>query len=551
MIDLKKDKIMSLNYLLNKVGESRSGKNLTPTCCLFLGSGCSIDSGVPIAKEIILLCQKLSFIMNEPYDESLGDLNKINSYINKHERHFTEYVLKKERSLLKSIEANKDDYIESLPKNLSEFQPLNWEFFKGAFFNDLKYGFWFEQFSEDPRERQKFIEQLVDDKHPQGPYVVLSYLIAQGIFTNVFTTNFDDFIADALMYYCQLKPRVFAHNEIAQYINIFSDKPNIVKLHGDFLFENIKNTNKETSFLEKNLDEKLREALVQLNLIVVGYSGSDFSIMNALNKIKSERNFGLYWCGRNTKNLHWRVADLLNRNSNSFFVEIPGFDYLVAKIWKKHGDKSGIPDIEKKIQNRKFELNEYLQRYELDMEQNDINITSSLPNQEINSLSSKRNRTPEKNVSFEWVKTEIESLKDTLSFLTRASKTNELIKRQLLRELRNNLNIYHNASLNNVSNDIVIDMLSNEAISEAHKQDFSFRKIRSGKIEVQHVKDDANRQCIGWTAQKLFYDIDESIEKLKNLKKLNHDNRDELSNLSGMLIILYFRMKLMADFIRN
>ena len=77
----------------------------------------------------------------------------------------------------------------------------------------------------------------------------------------------------------------------------------------------------------------------------------------------------------------------------------------------------------------------------------------------------------------EWLKTGIGPLKDLIGFLNKEAKTNDVLKRQVIRELRNNLNIFHNAFLNEVSNDVMIDMLSNESIKDAIKNNFKFKKL--------------------------------------------------------------------------
>lgn len=155
-------------------------------------------------------------------------------------------------------------------------------------------------------------------------------------------------------------------------------------------------------------------------------------------------------------------------------------------------------------------------------------------------------------MQLEWLKTGIGPLKDLLTFLNKEGKTNDILKKQVIRELRNNLNIFHNAFLNNVSPDIMIELLSNEAIKEAIKNNFKFRKLKPGKIEPYHVFDDRNKKYIGWDAEKLTDKIDEKIEELKNIKKMNGGSVEKVkNNTSLMLSNLYYRMKLLADFIKG
>ena len=143
-------------------------------------------------------------------------------------------------------------------------------------------------------------------------------------------------------------------------------------------------------------------------------------------------------------------------------------------------------------------------------------------------------------------------LKDLLVFLNKEGKTNDIIKKQVIRELRNNLNIFHNAYLNNVSNDVMIDLLANDAIKEAIRNNFKFRKLKAGDIERYHVEDDRNKKYIGWEAEELVDKIDEKIEELKLIKRMNGNSVEKVkNNISLMLSNLYYRMKLLADFIRS
>ncbi|HKB43939.1 MAG TPA: hypothetical protein VKC90_06110 [Chitinophagaceae bacterium] len=155
-------------------------------------------------------------------------------------------------------------------------------------------------------------------------------------------------------------------------------------------------------------------------------------------------------------------------------------------------------------------------------------------------------------MNLEWLKTGIGPLKDLLTFLNKESRTSDVLKKQLIRELRNNLNIFHNGYLNEVSANTLIDMLENEAIKEAIKNNFKFKKMKAGTIEPYHVFDDRNKKYIGWDAEKLIDKIDEKIEELKIIKKMNNGSVEKTNNnVSLMLSNLYYRMKLLADFIKG
>ena len=155
-------------------------------------------------------------------------------------------------------------------------------------------------------------------------------------------------------------------------------------------------------------------------------------------------------------------------------------------------------------------------------------------------------------MEWEWLKTGISPLKDLMVFLNKEAKTNDILKKQVIRELRNNLNIFHNGFLNNVSPDVMIDMLTNDAIKDAIKNNFKFKKLKAGTIEPYHIRDERNRRYEGWDVEKLIDKIDEKIEELKNIKKMHNGSVEKAkNNISLMLSNLYYRMKLVADFIRS
>jgi len=152
----------------------------------------------------------------------------------------------------------------------------------------------------------------------------------------------------------------------------------------------------------------------------------------------------------------------------------------------------------------------------------------------------------------EWIKLSIAPVKDLISFLHTKSKTNDVVKRQLFIELRDNLNVFNNGFLNESPYDNIIDLLNNSAIQQAIKENFSFKKLKPGVLEDRHIKDDRNKKYKGWTTEKLIDKIDEKITELKNIKKLNNGSVTKAkNNIPMMMSNLYYRMKLLADFIRS
>ncbi len=152
----------------------------------------------------------------------------------------------------------------------------------------------------------------------------------------------------------------------------------------------------------------------------------------------------------------------------------------------------------------------------------------------------------------EWLNSSLAPLKELLAFLYKKSKTNDVHKKQVLIELRDNLNVFKNGFLNQSPYDTIIELLSRDSIQAAIKENFSFRKLRHGTLPASAIYEERNKKYVGWTAEKLVDKIDEKIVELKNIKKMNGGTvQNARNNISLMISNLYFRMKLLADFIQS
>lgn len=386
MFKLNTEKIKPLSFLLSTITE-QDEQFKTPKYSFFLGSGCSISSNIPAAKGVIKICQKFSFVENHPegylIDKKLKNnhsryCEEVNKFISPKNGEFVSFINSKEKHFKDSI--GKKELINRIPNNLIAKLKDEESLSEDAFINkvyslfidkihfDNLYSKWFEEYSQDPRTRQQLIEGIVEEQKVAGEYILFANLIAHGLIHNIFTTNFDDLIFESLITYVNKKARVYAHNEIAKYISIGSNKPNIIKLHGDYLYENIKNVLDETTELEKNMKYKFKEALKYLDLIVVGYGGADVSIMSLLEELKHERPFRLLWCGKELDNLNWRVINLINNTQNSFFLHLDSFSTLVLKLWNTFNVP--LNNIIESATEKQKELKDYVAKYTVSVQEN-------------------------------------------------------------------------------------------------------------------------------------------------------------------------------------
>lgn len=193
----------------------------------------------------------------------------------------------------------------------------------------------FENRYDLQRHRRMFVEHEVASKTPSIGYAYLVKLMENGFFNTVFTTNFDDLLNEAFYRFSKNRPIICAHDSSISGVTVTSTRPKIIKLHGDYLFDDIKTTLRETESLEMNMKMKFQEFAKDFGLIVVGYAGHDRSIMDILTYLLQHEDYfknGIYWCVRKgDTNISGELKKLLWRD-RVFFVEIDGFDELFAEI---------------------------------------------------------------------------------------------------------------------------------------------------------------------------------------------------------------------------
>jgi len=273
------------------VGARASG---TANYSLLLGAGCSVSSNVRSASALVEQWRKEVFQRLRP-GEAYGPEEAV-QYLSKH--HAVWYNPQREYSSL------------------------------------------FEKNFDLPRQRRMFVEQEVAGKSPNLGYAYLVRLIEEGFVNTVFTTNFDDLINEAFFQFSSVRPIVCAHDSSVGSITVTSKRPKVVKLHGDYLFDDIKATVRETESLEDNTRRKFSEFCRDFGLIVIGYGGYDRSIMDVLQYLlRSDDYFkhGVYWCIRRGEQPSDELLKLLWRD-RVYFVEIDGFDELMASL---HNDLIG------------------------------------------------------------------------------------------------------------------------------------------------------------------------------------------------------------------
>lgn len=235
-----------------------------PRYALFLGAGASVSSGIPTAGRLIALWQRRVFL----------DETGHQTWRPHYDGEFRDWIAT-------SYTRWRDAWEESYGQHPSDYSLL------------------FSYVCPDADARQGFIERIIAGCEPGPGYVYLAALTLAGYFQTFLTTNFDDLIHDALFRYAGLKPMVCAFDSQVSSIRLQSPRPKIIKLHGDFLFNNMKNVGAEIASLDQNMQDKFERTCESYGLIVVGYSGQDQSVMAPIRSMLHQRDrltHGVHWC---------------------------------------------------------------------------------------------------------------------------------------------------------------------------------------------------------------------------------------------------------------
>lgn len=285
---------MDFDAFLRAFKQSKNG-----SFAFLLGAGASITSGVQSAEDCIWDWKKLIYVTNNPTNDAFLDIHsdccrkKIQTWLNEQRGY--------------PIEKSDEEYVFYAEKAF----PLS-------------------------GDRTRYFESLCFDKNPNIGYKLLCLLHKYRVLKSVWTTNFDGLVERA------------AHQANITPININLDNPErihrtensqellYIALHGDYKYSELMNTATELDSQQDTFKLRLKEYFVDKNLIVIGYSGRDKSLMEALTEAFSHPGAGrLYWCGYGSF-INEDVKSLLvaarNAGRDAVFVETDGFDKTMISI---------------------------------------------------------------------------------------------------------------------------------------------------------------------------------------------------------------------------
>lgn len=206
----------------------------------------------------------------------------------------------------------------------------------------------FEAVYPSPEDRRAYIDKQVSLGRPSFAHRVLAALLSTGKTPCVFTTNFDSLVETETTVVGQLMEPAIRHNLVNAAIDSAdrakrclreNDWPLLAKLHGDFQSVELKNTEGELAVQDAQMRSVLVEACSRFALIIVGYSGRDASVMQALSDVlDKDESFpgGVYWVTRSPSDLLPAVQEFLvaaiAKGVAAHIVQAQNFDEFAGDI---------------------------------------------------------------------------------------------------------------------------------------------------------------------------------------------------------------------------
>lgn len=273
----------------------------------FLGAGASASAGLPTAVDMIWeFKQKLFVSQQRGYSDAIADLSQPH------------------------VRARLQAHIDSMehlpqPEAPDEYAAL------------------FESVYPAESDRRAFLGAKLTGAKPSYGHMALATLMREKQTRLVWTTNFDTLVADACA-------KVFDTTSALTTVTL--DGPELgeqaisgerwpveIKLHGDFRSRRLKNTDDELRHQDAQLRRLLVDSCQRNGLVVIGYSGRDDSIMDALEEAMEIPNAfpsGLFWLHRGEGAPLLRVKRLLARavelEVEASIVSVANFDEVLRDL---------------------------------------------------------------------------------------------------------------------------------------------------------------------------------------------------------------------------
>ncbi|WP_075793711.1 SIR2 family protein [Massilia putida] len=268
--------------------------------CFLVGAGASLTSGMPSAERCIWDWKRDIFVSNNPtLRETVGEL-----------------TLEGTRKRIQSWLDRQGHY----PQAGSEDE----------------YSYFAQACYPSRNDRKSFFYTYVKKAVPHIGYRLIPLLVRAGLLRTLWTTNFDGLASRA----CSAADVVCVEvgmDSVARTLRPPVDgELRVVSMHGDYRYDPLKNTVGELAEQDESFRRALGIELKDCDLVVLGYSGRDESIMSILRKAyTSPGETRLFWCGfgaQPPKEVSSLIATTRNNGREAFYIPTDGFDDTITRL---------------------------------------------------------------------------------------------------------------------------------------------------------------------------------------------------------------------------
>lgn len=217
------------------------------------------------------------------------------------------------------------------------------------------YSYYFEKCFPSEQERSRFIKEKFEGIKPSYGYLCFAEYLIDHQINYVLTTNFDKLCEKAIYKLDDNYDFAVSSDSLAPNL---TTRLNLVKLHGDYIYDSIKNTEQELVALSNRITAEV-QAIKTSKIVVIGYSGQDLSVMSCLkNYLSRHPKTELAWCIVDENQMdNQDVNEILDMNSQSNYYLIDGFDDLFSRLYNCYGKRNDIiENLRASIQHEDFVL---------------------------------------------------------------------------------------------------------------------------------------------------------------------------------------------------
>jgi hypothetical protein len=288
--------VLSLDAFVRSIGVRRAAP-----LALFLGAGASTSSGLPSAQTCVWEWKRQIFLTNNPgLEEQFAELS------------------------LDGVRRRIQQWLDRQGIYPKENTPE-------------EYGFYIRQCFPIADDQRAFFAQKVREASPHVGYRLLGLLAEADIVRSVWSPNFDGLAARAAAPFKLTPIEVGIDSQARIARPPAAGELLCVSMHGDYRYDQLKNTPEELQAQEAELRQALIAQARDTSLIVCGYSGRDQSLMDSLRKAYAEEGTGiLYWCGFTDGDVPEHVAALVaharTHGRQAYYVQTLGFDDLLIRL---------------------------------------------------------------------------------------------------------------------------------------------------------------------------------------------------------------------------